>query len=364
MLGVDPEIGTSALRLWVAAGSAALLVVLCALAFFPLRWRIPALGVGFVVLAAVLGAAMTWAFLERAVGGDQGAERRALEQRANELTARSLAPGSPLSCLDALAGESVEAACEKVIFASPASVATATSYVAARLALLSEVVAYVGRGGANIDDVLTALRRSLDADRFGFLAHLLATRDGCTNQNCKALALLDDASHVRANLSGGTLDRYLDHYLTIWAAAPDGSVADVAQAQPATAPQSNAQGQRKVSVSIDFPTAASIPPVSIMNPEPSGPVLPGVAAAAAANPNPQPAAPSPSHRSHKQTAAPAPPPAAQATPSGPAAIEPIWPEPVPPPPQAVTASPAPAPVQLNPFPPPLNASAGTTVRAQ
>ena len=40
-------------------------------------------------------------------------------------------------------------------------------------------------------------------------------------------------------------------------------------------------------VNIDFPTAASIPAVSIMNPEPNGPVLPGVAAAAAANPNPQ-----------------------------------------------------------------------------
>ena len=34
MLGVDPEFGTSALRLWVAAGSAALLFLFCMLALF------------------------------------------------------------------------------------------------------------------------------------------------------------------------------------------------------------------------------------------------------------------------------------------------------------------------------------------
>ncbi len=359
MLGIDLEIGIPALRLWVAAGSVALLIV-CVLAFLRPQSRIgasPVLRVGLVVLGAVLGAAMTWAFLDQGAVGDRSTERRALELRAEELSARAFAAASPLACLDALAGESVAAACERALFVSPASAATATSYVAAQLALLSDMVAYTERGGADIDDVLLPLRRSLEADRFGFLAHVLSIRDGCTSQNCKALALLHDASGVRANLSGETLGRYLEHYVALWAKAPDGALADGAQVQAAA----TAQGPRKVN--IDFPTAASIPPVSIMNPEPTGPVLAGVAAAAAANPNPQPAAPPSSRRSRKQTVNPSPQIGAQPPSSGSAATEPIWPEPVPPPPQAA-AAPAGAPVQLNPLPPASNASPGMNARSQ
>lgn len=357
MLGVESEIGTSALRLWVAAGSAALLIVFCVLASLRPPARMapsPVLRAGLVVVCAILGAAITWAFLDRGDLGNRGAERRAFEMRAEELSARVLAPGSPLACLDAVAGENVEAACEKALFASPASVASASSYAAARLTLLASMAAYAGRGGSNIDDVLLPLRRSLEADRFGFLAHVLAVRDGCTNQNCKALAVLRDASRVRANLSAETLDRYLEHYLVLWAAAPDGAQAPSATAQP------NTQGPRKA-VSIDFPTAASIPAVSIMNPEPTGPVLPGVAAAAASNPNPQAAPSSVPHRARKQTSNPPAPAAVQAVSSGSPAPEPIWPEPVPPPPspQPAAASASAGPIQLNPPSP-----AATTLRTQ
>jgi hypothetical protein len=357
MLGVESEIGTSALRLWVAAGSAALLIVFCVLASLRPPARMgpsPVLRAGLVVVCAILVAAITWAFLDRGDLGNRGAERRAFEMRAQELSARALAPGSPLACLDAVAGENVEAACEKALFASPASVASASSYAAARLTLLASMAAYAGRGGSNIDEVLLPLRRSLEADRFGFLAHVLAVRDGCTSQNCKALAVLRDASRVRANLSAETLDRYLEHYLVLWAAAPDGAQAPSATAQP------NTQGPRKA-VSIDFPTAASIPAVSIMNPEPTGPVLPGVAAAAASNPNPQAAPSSVPHRARKQTSNPPAPAAVQAVSSGSPAPEPIWPEPVPPPPspQPAAASASAGPIQLNPPSP-----AATTLRTQ
>ena len=151
-------------------------------------------------------------------------------------------------------------------------------------------------GGADIESALVPLRRSLEADHFGFVAHVLTVRDACTSQNCKTLALLRDPSRVRSNLSAQALDRYLDHYQEVWAKAADGAPAEVAQAQP------NAPGPHKL-VNIDFPSAASIPPVSIINPEPTGPVLPGVAAAAAANPNSQAAAPA-SRRSRKQAANP------------------------------------------------------------
>ena len=156
----------------------------------------------------------------------------------------------PLACLDASAGESVEAACEKALFVSPASVASASSYVAARLTLLAGMVAYAGRGGSDIEPVLLPLRRSLEADRFGFVAHVLAVRDGCTSKNCKALALLHDPSRVRANLSAGTLDHYLDHYQELWAKAPDGNLAE---AHPSAAARRRARTKRSISISLPRP---------------------------------------------------------------------------------------------------------------
>jgi hypothetical protein len=269
---------------------------------------------GFVVIAAALGAVMAWAFLDRSAGHDYDADRRALELRAEELTAHALAPGSALPCLDATAGDDVETACEKSLFASAASVAVASSYVTARLALLSDIVAYVKRGGGNIDSTLLPLRRAVEADRYGFLAHALAVRDGCTGESCKALGSLSDASHIRANLSAATFDDYLNRYLAVWNQPGDTPLAEAALPGAGQAPH-------KI-VNIDFPTAASIPAVSIMNPEPTGKAAP---AAAAANPNPPAAetqAAAPPKRGRKQAANPPlpPPPAGPADPP----VDPVW----------------------------------------
>ena len=369
MFGVDPDIGDSVLRLWVAAGSAALLVFVCALAFDWTRTRTVA-RVGAVVLGAVLGATLAWAFLDAASVHDRSAERRALEARAAELNAESLAPGSPLSCLNGVAGGDVETACEKALFAAPATVASATSYVAARFALLADMVAYTRRGGGNIDSVLLPLRRSLEADRFGFVAHTLAVADHCSSDHCAALALLDNPSQVRANLSGQPLQRYLDRYLTLWAKAPDVPVADATSAtsgQPGTPPPHKF-------VDIDFPSAASIPAISIMNPEPPGPpAAAAVAAATAGEPKAHEApghnapvreATTPSRRTRKQTTN-SPAQAVAATPPSPN-VDPVWlPRSGPGAPAATAATPAasasPAaagPVQLNPYQQQPQANAG------
>jgi hypothetical protein len=284
------------------------------------------------VLGAILGAAIAWSSLDRSAGRSNDADRRALELRAEELTAHSLAPGSALPCLDALAGEDVETACEKSLFASPTTVAIATSYVAARLALLSDIVTYVNRGGGDIDTTLLPMRRSLETDRFGFLAHALAVRDGCTSQNCKALVVLSDASRVRAHLSAGTLDRYLDHYLTAWAQPSDNSSADATAVQPA----GTVQPSRKM-VNIDFPTASSIPAVSIMNPEPVGKVAP---AAVAANPG-SPASDTSAQRKPRKQTANAPAQAATSAATD-AQVDPVWvPTPAAAAPQAASNAPAP-----------------------
>ena len=133
MVGVESETASSVLRLWIAAGSAAVLVAICAVALTGLRTN--AARAGIVALGALVGAAMIWALLGSPLAQDHGADRRALELRAQELTARTLAPGSALACLDAVAGANVDAACEKALFASAATVAAATSYAVARLEL-------------------------------------------------------------------------------------------------------------------------------------------------------------------------------------------------------------------------------------
>jgi len=352
MFGADGEISTSAVKLWLTVGSAVFLI-----GFYLLAYLLPpyvigrGLRAGFVILGAALGAVMTWALLDAGPSSERSFQRRSLEVRAEQLNAQALAPGSPLACLDALAGEAVEAACEKALFTSPASVAAATSFVTDRLELFGAMRAYGKRGAADIDGLLRPLRRMLETDRFGFLAHVLALRDGCTSENCKALGLLDDSSRVRANLGAQTFDHYVEHYAEIWAKAPDGGLAD--------AVQPSGQPTHKM-VNIDFPTAASIPPVSIMNPEPTGPVLPGVAAAAAANPNPQQASAPGSRRGRKAAAsASAPQTLSQPAAGNAGTTEPIWPEPVPAPP-AATAAAASGPVQLSPSSP----SGNSPVRTQ
>jgi len=366
MAGVDPEFGVSTMRLWLAAGGAAALVVVCAWMLSRLRTQATAslTRVGLLVLGACLGAAVAWAFSPSVtsssssfsspvLGRNPDLDRHDLELRASQLNAQTLAVGSPLACLDGAAGENVEMACEKALFATPATVASATAYVAARLALLADLVAYSKRGGVNIDNILSPLRHGLETDRFGFVAHTLAVRDGCSSQNCKILELLSDPGRIRANLGGQTLDRYLDHYLTVWAQAAESELTTSAMTQPgSTVP-------RKVVVNADFPSASSIPPVSIMNPEPKGPVVPGAAAAAAANPNPTEPGPAPNRRSRK-------PPAAAPSAAAPAAappaepVEPVW-APVP----ATAAVPAPpavgAPMQLNSAPPPSPPPQANTV---
>jgi hypothetical protein len=282
MLGIVSDIADKieswASPLWVAVGSASLLVIIiCALVLWRSRtgrWptveRATLIGIG-----AALTGSLTWACLDSVA---MRSERNVLAMRAQQLNAQAIAVASPLACLDPLSGDAVEGACEKAVFASPESVAAATSYVAEQFVLLADMADYRNHGGADIDRALVPLRRALEADPFGFLAHVLMVRDGCTSDNCPGLAVLHDQSHVRTNLIAQTLDRFIDHYREFWGKSPDVPVAAVTDA-PSSA-EASAVGKHKV-VNIDFPSAASIPPISIMNPEPKGPAVPRAAGSAA-----------------------------------------------------------------------------------
>ena len=157
MPGEDAAAGILAAPIWLAGTAAAVFVVAILLAVKR------AGGVALItslfrvglIAAAVLGA---WIYVEQ-----RGSERRALDDRKAALIAGSIAPGSALSCLDELAGETVEAACEKAVFASPEAVASAVKYVTAQLSLLNDGTAYVARGDAAYASELAPLQTSYRA---------------------------------------------------------------------------------------------------------------------------------------------------------------------------------------------------------
>ncbi len=274
-------------------------------------------------VSALALAGLAVAFALDLVGeSDRAAERRALVQRDVELTAQAVAPGSMLGCLDSAAGETVDGACEKAIFADPQSVAAAVAYVTARLTLLGDGLAFARRSEPDFAERLAGLRRAIELDRFGIAAHVLASRDGCTAERCPAFALLRDPSALKANLRVRAYNEYVARHAIAWNQAPaaekEPPVASAAPVVPpagpavANAAPSDVAGPSNppspanpVPSRYDFPSAASIPPVSIMNAEP--PLPAGAAAANAAAPAREAPVPVPMPPKRPQAETPAPP---------------------------------------------------------
>jgi hypothetical protein len=284
------EIATTPLTLpaWAVAGAAVLCILIAVLSL----WRAGAKLAGAIVRTgfalAICGAVVV--LLQQNAARERLAERRALDQRAAELAARVITPGSPLACLDAVAGDAVESACEKAVFASPATVAAAVSYVTARLALLSDSIDFARRTGGGYESALATLRVAIESDRYGIVAHVLSVRDSCTPLLCDSYVLFKDPDRVQANLRDRLFDRYVERYTAEWARTPAvgtpvaetpaGSNFTTASVPPAAAPAAPAAGTVTTpaaapgappSAKYDFPSATSIPAVSIMTPEPAGP---------------------------------------------------------------------------------------------
>ena len=237
--------------------------------------------------------------LERMATNERMAEQRALLSRHTQLSLSAVAPGSALACLDGAAGEQIETACEKAVFADAQSAASAVTYIGARLSLLSDVFAAAQHGSPDLQAVLAGTRRAIELDRFGIAAHVLAERDGCTAERCAALAMFQDTTALKANLKVHAFDTYVGRYAADWSKKESAADKQPQAAVPAPSPFASASPQtlptgHPVDPRYDFPSAASIPPVSIMNAEPpvpkdhvAGPTGPGPAAdkAAAGNPS-------------------------------------------------------------------------------
>jgi hypothetical protein len=207
-----------------------------------------------------------------AVGIAVAATIRGYGPRAASGEVRSAASAPPslpaLSCIDDLAGEAVESACEKAVFASPESTAAAVSYTASLITRLA-ALGNVATAKASMTPELLAIRRALERDRYGLVAQVLTVRDGCTQIQCPAFRSFTDSRQIAINIAERNYDALVQHYVALWNAPPQPTVpvAGLAPGGPSlpTGRPTNAE----------FPSAASTPPVSIMVPEPGTGSLPG-----------------------------------------------------------------------------------------
>jgi hypothetical protein len=239
-----------------------------------------------IVIGAVVAVA-TMLVIDRLTVNQWAADRNVLLQRKAELVTRTLEPGSPLACLDGAIGETIETACEAAIFASPQSTAAAVAYTAERLSLVADAHDFSKRAGAAFAVGFPNIQRAVSLDRFGLAAHVLATRDGCTSRSCDAFAWLSDVTTLKNNLNMQVFNQYVTRHAEAWNRPADkpaavsevSSVPPEAAAAAASVPMVASHGPATtLARKYDFPSAASIPPVSIMNAEPK---LPKEAAAAA-----------------------------------------------------------------------------------
>jgi hypothetical protein len=264
-------VGLPSLPVWMAGVVAALLVVACYFSFSH-AGRADRIGVAARVALILVGVVAAFLTIEAWSRLDLRSERRELDARAQELFMRAAMPGAAFACLDPLVGDVVESACEKAVFQSPEATAAALSYVAAELTLLADFTMYARKAGSDLPPALGNLRRSVEGDRFGLVARVLAVRDGCTPGHCPAFGMLTDPGRIAVNLSGRSYELYVERHAAAWpagakspvvAATGAGTNAGEGDAQPpaASTPRSG----------LFFPSSASIPPVTIMNAEPQLP---------------------------------------------------------------------------------------------
>jgi hypothetical protein len=245
--------------LWLATIAGALAALLVALMIA--RGAVESVRRVVLSVAAVLvGGSAVIVILSWLAQSEVRAEQRALAQRQAELAAQALAPGSPLACLDSAVGEAAENACEHAVFAGPQATAAAVAYRTAQITLLDDALGFASRAEPGFAARFDGLRRSIERDRFGIVAHVLAARDRCTAENCAIFAHLHDAATIKANLKEQAFEQNVTRYAAAWG-KPGEAEQPIGGAPAALAAKPLTNG-------YDYPSAASIPPVSIMNPEP------------------------------------------------------------------------------------------------
>jgi hypothetical protein len=268
---------------------------------------VPAIGIGALLLAGCFG----YFALDYRMSARNATERRGLEERRAELSRQAMQADSKLACIDGLAGDAVESACRAALFETPQITASAVARASERLRLLADSVAFARHVDPAYAATVADLRRAAERDPYGLYAHVLAIRDGCTPERCWIFELLADAQVLKTNLREQTYEHRVAEYALRWrrateapaspsvspqtapteapaaanttAAAPPPEPPPLPAASgPITGPLSwppTAAGEvvaprvvvppvASVLPNLDFPSAQSIPAVSIMAPEP------------------------------------------------------------------------------------------------
>ena len=277
--------------------------------------------------AAVVILGLGWVAVDQL--GVQGNvdQRRAIEARVMALNAQPLLPNSNLGCLDAAGGDLVQEACEKSLFAGPEQVAAALNYVGARIDVIRDIAALPDRDKAAYETLRAPIVRSLEADRFGLVAQVLTERDACQPAACYAFDFLQRREQIVANMNDRAYDARVTQFAASWNEKPGTPTGAVLASQPGP------QTPKHTPVNIEFPSADSIPAVSIMSNEPGRTGQNGVT-------------PPPRSEPRQQTQ----------TPTQPQALSPPQTSQAPPPPPRRPAQKAQAPRAAQPSPPPLPAA--------
>ena len=245
---------SQSLPMWLTIAAAGFFAIILLVTLFRAE-RSVANGALTVITLLAIGIAVTTMIRASGVAGGSSGDSRSSVQSGASLPA--------LACLDGLAGESVEAACEKALFASADSVAAGVSYTAAQITRLA---AFGNVAAANkvMTPELNALRRTIERDRYGLVAQVLKTREGCSlSAPCPFFQSLTNSGQISSNMSENLYDGFVGRYAAAWNAPPVTASAAPPVAALGTVPPPGRP------VSGDFPSAASIPPINIRSPEPA-----------------------------------------------------------------------------------------------
>jgi hypothetical protein len=270
----------------IAAGFSALVVLIVLLR----ADKTMANGALAVIALLAIGIASTTTV--RGFGTPSRVTDTAVDSRGPATQHVALAPA--LACLDGLAGESVEAACEKAVFGSADTAAAAVSYTAGQV---SRVVA--AGSARTLTPEQQILKRSVERDRYGLVAQVVMIRDRCVVTDCPLFRALSDTNQIKANMNERLYDTLVVRYSSAWTNAAAAAPSQAAGLLPGTPASGNMPTGRPSTV--DYATSSAIPPVSIMTPDP-----PAQAAAKSTNAQPPAAAAAKSSTGSQGAAASAP----------------------------------------------------------
>jgi hypothetical protein len=209
---------TLTLPAWALAAAALVVVLLLIVIFRPRNDTNGLATLAQLALVAVVAGAAYFG-LKQNEDDARFAERKAIEDRAVSLLSQVSQPGSVLGCLNVAVAPVLDQACERTIFAEPQRITSAIALTADRLTLLNDALVYSARE-PGFADRFEPLRKSLEADPYGIVAHVLSSEFKCIPNSCARFRVFKDVEKIKTNLTNRTFDGLLVKHKESWAKNP------------------------------------------------------------------------------------------------------------------------------------------------